>query len=261
MQKLKPSLNPGAASQGGWWTEADEILREELVRFCPAYHHRDCPSAPTAAATPSPWRRAAPALKRQCEAADAALARLRAAARGDRRPGAAAAHAEAVAEAARAAAAAVAAVRASLEAQAPAADARRAGGLAVSWTSSLGPGDAIGVVADYDARKPMFAVAEATLPTLVACALDEGAGLRGGARAGERRAARALAEDAAAGLSARPGRSRTRRVSGGPRRSRRRGVVAARAKGAGRGLAAVATARGDACLAAADPLVVRKGRA
>ena len=55
-------------------------------------------------------------------------------------------------------------------------DARVApGGLAVSWTSSLGPGDAIDrVVADYDARKPMFAFAEALLPRLVACArLDE----------------------------------------------------------------------------------------
>ena len=164
----------------------EENLREELVRFLIRIPPSRLPQRADGghyAVALAPC--CTPALKRQCEAADAALARLRAAAREDGRPGAAAAHAKAVAEAARAAAAAVAAVRASLEAGA-ATDARVApGGLAVSWTSSLGPGDAIGVVADYDARKPMFAVAEALLPTLVACArLDEALACAAGARAG-----------------------------------------------------------------------------
>ena len=163
----------------------EENLREELVRFLTHIPPSRLPQRADGghyAVALAPC--CTPALKRQCEAADAALARRRAATREDGRPGAAAAHAEAVV-AARAAAAAVAAVRASLEAGA-ATDARVApGGLAVSWTSSLGPGDAISVVADYDARKPMFAVAEALLPTLVACArLDEALACAAGARAG-----------------------------------------------------------------------------
>ena len=242
----------------------EENLREELVRFLTHIPPSRLPSRADGghyAVALAPC--CTPALKRQCEAADAALARLRAATREDGRPGAAAAHAEAVAEAARAAAAAVAAVRASLEAGA-ATDARVApGGLAVSWTSSLGPGDAIGVVADYDARKPMFAVAEALLPTLVACArLDEALACAAGARAGERRAARALAEDAAAGLQ---------RAAGALKDAAGLWQAAAKVDAAGSWHAlqkvpaeaspAVATARGDACLAAADRLVVRKGLA
>ena len=242
----------------------EENLREELVRFLTHIAPSRLPSRADGghyAVALAPC--CTPALKRQCEAADAALARLRAATCEDGRPGAAAAHAEAVAAAARAAAAAVAAVRASLEAGA-ATDARVApGGLAVSWTSSLGPGDAISVVADYDARKPMFAVAEALLPTLVACArLDEALACAAGARAGERRAARALAEDAAAGLQ---------RAAGALKDAAGLWQAAAKVDAAGSWHAlqkvpaeaspAVATARGDACLAAADRLVVRKGLA
>ena len=245
----------------------EENLREELVRFLthippsrlPQRAERADGGHYAVALAPC----CTPALKRQCEAADAALARLRAATREDGRPGAAAAHAEAVAEAARAAAAAVAAVRASLEAGA-ATDARVApGGLAVSWTSSLGPGDAISVVADYDARKPMFAVAGALLPRLIACArLDEALACAAGARAGERCAARELAEDAVEGID---------RAGGALKVAAGLWQAAAKVDAAGwwhalrkvpaEASPAVATARGDACLAAADRLVVRKGLA
>ena len=233
----------------------EENLREELVRFLTRILPSRLPSRADGghyAVALAPC--CTPALKRQCEAADAALARLRAATREDGRPGAAADHAEAVVTAARAAAAAVAAVRASLEAGA-ATDARVApGGLAVSWTSSLGPGDAISVVADYDARKPMFAVAGALLPRLIACArLDEALACAAGARAGERRAARALAEDAEAGLQRAAGALKA--VVQQRRLPLRRLLLA------GRGRAAAAAAAVAAGLAAADRLVVRKGLA
>jgi len=241
----------------------EENLREELVRFLTHIPPSRLPQRADGghyAVALAPC--CTPALKRQCEAADAALAR-RAATREDGRPGAAAAHAEAVAAAARAAAAAVAAVRASLEAGA-ATDARVApGGLAVSWTSSLGPGDAISVVADYDARKPMFAVAGALLPRLIACArLDEALACAAGARAGERCAARELAEDAVEGID---------RAGGALKVAAGLWQAAAKVDAAGwwhalrkvpaEASPAVATARGDACLAAADRLVVRKGLA
>ena len=242
----------------------EENLREELVRFLTRIPPSRLPTRADGghyAVALAPC--CTPALKLQCEAADAALARLRAATREDGRPGAAAAHAEAVAAAARAAAAAVAAVRASLEAGA-ATDARVApGGLAVSWTSSLGPGDASPVVADYDARKPMFAVAGALLPRLIACArLDEALACAAGARAGERCAARELAEDAVEGID---------RAGGALKVAAGLWQAAAKVDAAGwwhalrkvpaEASPAVATARGDACLAAADRLVVRKGLA
>ena len=72
----------------------DETLREELVRFLTRIPPSRLPQRADGghyAVALAPC--CTPALKRQCEAADAALARLRAAAREDGRPGAAAAHA------------------------------------------------------------------------------------------------------------------------------------------------------------------------
>ena len=188
-------------------------------------------------------------------AADAALARLRAATREDGRPGAAAAHAEAVAEAARAAAAAVAAVRASLGGR-RGPDARVApGGLAVSWTSSLGPGDAIG---GGRLRSPC-SPSPRPAPDRRVRAPDEALAARRGREPGERRAARALAEDATAGLQRAPGALKDAA-----------GLWQAAAKVDAAGswhaqkvparLAAVTHARRRR-LAAADRLVVRKGLA
>ena len=79
----------------------EENLREELVRFLTHIPPSRLPSRADGghyAVALAPC--CTPALKRQCEAADAALARLRAATCEDGRPGAAAAHAEAVAAAA-----------------------------------------------------------------------------------------------------------------------------------------------------------------
>ena len=72
----------------------EENLREELVRFLTHIPPSRLPQRADGghyAVALAPC--CTPALKRQCEAADAALARLRAATREDGRPGAAAAHA------------------------------------------------------------------------------------------------------------------------------------------------------------------------
>ena len=79
----------------------DETLRDELVRFLTRIPPSSVPQRADGghyAVALAPC--CTPALKLQCEAADAALAQLRAATREDGRPGAAAAHAEAVVAAA-----------------------------------------------------------------------------------------------------------------------------------------------------------------
>ena len=79
----------------------EENLREELVRFLTHIAPSRLPQRADGghyAVALAPC--CTPALKLQCEAADAALAQLRAATREDGRPGAAAAHAEAVVAAA-----------------------------------------------------------------------------------------------------------------------------------------------------------------
>ena len=206
-----------------------------------------------------------PALRTRCEAADAALARLRSATREDERPGVAAAHAEAVVAAARAAASAVAAVRGALDAG----DAKHArvapGGLAVKWISSLGSDDAVGGAADYDAKKPKFAVAEALLPTLRACVrVDEALTCAAGARAGQRQAARVLAEDSESGVARATG---ALKAAAGAWRAAAAVDAPAAAPGwrvfdmPPEAAPAVANACGDACLAAADRLTAGKGLA